>query len=98
MLEGDHTLDHEALELATVPNVVRREVVVLLVHILNLRQDVRRDEPAAAELVPVDAHFRRDAEEVAARRVVPAAEVEVVTREAIQALANRLCPRAVTGG
>src|ERR1051326_3607014 len=52
-LEANHSRDHEALELATAPDVGEREVGVLLIHPLQLRQHVRRHEPPTTQLIPV---------------------------------------------
>src|SRR5436190_6966655 len=95
--EGDGALDHEALELATVADVGRGEVLVVLPHELELREHVRGDEPAATGLVALDRDVVRDAGQLAVHRVNAAAEVELVAGEAIQAFANQLAQGAAIG-
>src|SRR5690349_20140456 len=81
--EGDRALDHQALELAAVADVGRREVVVLLVHVLDLGQEARGDEPATGEGVLRHADVLRHRrgggaeEHVGADRVVAIAGVEL---------------------
>src|SRR5678816_3155540 len=105
-LEADGTREHEALEGRAVADVRGREVVVLLRHPLGLGQDVRRHEPAAAELPAIDrliAVALRD--QLAAQVIVPAAEIQLVVGEAIQAFEHllakvtqlRLAERAALG-
>src|SRR6185295_4824701 len=77
LLEGDDSFENEPVELSTVADVRAGEVVVFLVHVLTLQQDRWCNEPAARDLVPVDAHLIGNAIEGAARRVVARAEVHV---------------------
>src|SRR4051812_30882057 len=94
-LEGQHALEHEALELSAIPDVRRREVEVLLVHPLRLREKQRGHEPASAVLPAVHGDVVRDAGELTLHRVVARAEIELVAREAVDALVRLLPDRAV---
>src|SRR5688572_23687389 len=73
--EGDHALDHEALELAAVADVVRREVEVALLDELDLGEHVRSHEPAATELRAAHRDVVRDVGERALHDVVASADV-----------------------
>src|SRR2546423_3953717 len=59
-LEGNDAFEHHPVELSTLLDVRIRIPEVLLVHILGLRQHVRRDEPAAAKLPTVGADLTGD--------------------------------------
>src|SRR5688572_30980044 len=99
--EGDDALDHEALELAPAADVARREGLVALADELELREHVRRDEPAPADLVALHADVVLDAGELAVHAVGAAADVELVAGEAVEALAHELAqrpPGRFTGG
>src|SRR4029078_597703 len=94
--EGDHALEHRPLELAAVLDVVRRVSEVLLVHVLDLRENVGREEPAAAELPPVRAEVAEDARQRAVRLVVARADEQALLRqEAVDGVDRVLLPGAV---
>src|SRR5215210_7141216 len=67
--EGDDTLDHEALELATAADVTLREGLIVLADELDLREHVRGDEPAATDLVALDRDVVRDPGQLTVYRV-----------------------------
>src|SRR5688572_16633123 len=91
--EGDDALDHEALELATAADVARREGLVVLADELELREHVRGDEPATADLGALDRDVVGDAGELAIHCVVAATDVELVAGEAVESLAHELAQR-----
>src|SRR4051812_15854351 len=95
-LEGQRSLHHKPLELPTAADVSLREVEVLLVHPLELREEHRRYEPATAELYP--AHLcivRKSCGELTGDDVVPATDIRLLAEEAIQAFARVLPHRAL---
>src|SRR5688572_14966292 len=69
--EGDDALEDEPVELPAVAEIGRREVVVLLLHVLALEQDARGDEPAGGERGAIGADLLRHVLELA-RHGVPA--------------------------
>src|SRR5688500_12865399 len=80
--EGDDALGDEALELAAAAAVGRREVVVLLVHVLGLEEDERRDLPARGEGLAVGTDVLRHPLQPQRRGVVAPTDVEPVPEEA----------------
>src|SRR5690242_13627682 len=57
--EGNRAAEHEAFEVAAVPDIAGEEAVVVLVHPLAFREEVVSHEPAAADLIPVHVHVSR---------------------------------------
>src|SRR5215203_1109303 len=88
--EGDDALDHEALELAAAADVARREGLVVLADELDLREHVRGDEPAAADLVALDRDIVPDPSELTVHRVGAATDIELVAGEPIQPFSCQL--------
>src|ERR1043165_1835749 len=83
-LEADHAFGHHPLELPAVLDVVLGVAEVALIHVLDLRENVRGDEPAAAELPAIRTEVARDAGQRAMRLVVTgAAEQLLVGQETV---------------
>src|SRR4051812_19559762 len=93
--EGQRALDHEALELTAVADVGRGEVEVLLVHVLDLGEEQRGDEPASAVLPAVDTDVVAHAGQLTLHGVVAHGEIELVLREPIETLVRLLTDRPV---
>src|ERR1051326_4272298 len=68
--KGQRSLEHEALELATIADVGRWEVQILLIHPFDLGQEQRCHEPAAAELPAIDVDIVGDTGQLARHRGV----------------------------
>src|SRR5688572_13484184 len=98
--EGHHAFHHEAVDLATVPDVRRRESEELLLHVLALHEQGRRHEPAGAERAAIDADVlatvvdRRGIEETTLRRIGAGAREDALVPEAVDQLAALLLPGA----
>src|SRR5690625_3262091 len=91
--EGDHTLDHHAIELTTIPDVVDREVLVLLGHVLGLHQDRRGDEPACPDLDPIDADLVSDSSEFTLDYSVASTDIgALIGEEAVDEVTSVLGP------
>src|SRR5712691_3344208 len=80
-LEGDHAFEHHPVELSAVLDVRIRIPEVLLVHVLGLRQHVRRNEPAAAKLPAVGTDLTGDASEGAFGPVVASSHEQLVVSQ-----------------
>src|SRR5262245_19312782 len=96
-LERHHRLDHDAVELRAVADVRGREVLVLLLHVLDLGQHVGREEPAAAGLDALDGHVIRHPLQATFRSVPATRHVELVLEEAVGALRRVVIPVAIGG-
>ena len=79
-LEPNDSFDHEAVELSTVPQVVRRIPCELLLHELELAHDHRRQEYPSAELPPVGARLAVDARELPFDGVVARGDEQCLIR------------------
>ena len=97
MSEGQRRLYQESLELSATADVIHRESIVLLIHILDLEQHHRVDEPATTDLIAIGVDVVLDPEKGARDRVVPVAGIQLVVGEAIDAFTSELPPRSVTG-
>src|SRR4051812_36572327 len=75
--EGDHALEHEAVELAAVPDVGREEAFVLLRHVFAFQHERGGDEPASAALRATHRLLRIRQCELAVDGVVAAAYPEL---------------------
>src|SRR3954465_15844109 len=96
--EADCPAEHEALEAGSLPQVAEARVV--LVHPLTLREQVLVDEPAAAELIPLDFLADRGAArgQVAAEVDEAAADVVLLgPTETVQAFVHLLHHLALGG-
>src|SRR3954463_8694804 len=93
--EGQRALDHEALELTAVADVGGREIEVLLVDPLHLREEQRGHEPARAVLPTVHGDVVRDAGQLNLHGVVARADIELILREAVDTFVRVLADRAV---
>src|SRR5690348_17418808 len=95
-LEGDHAFDHEPFELPAVTDVGRREIQILLIHELDLGQNVGSEEPATTNLPTVDGHVRRAHRELTFDGVVPGRCIQsLIGQEAVNDLTDILPPGAV---
>src|SRR2546425_12337438 len=92
-LEGNHTLEHESVELSAVLDVGGRVPEIFLTHVLSLRQDIRRDEPAAAELPAICTDVTADAGELTMGLVVAGSHEDLLVRqEAVDHIDGVLIP------